>query len=507
MGLIVPLLMVEVPPLTDYPNHLARALFLAIGANDPIMSKIFAPNWQIAPNLAIDILLPPLLRIMPPLIGGKVFLGFAAVLPASGTIALNRACFERRSYWPLAVGLVVYNVPFLLGFINFQIGVGVALWGTAAWIWMARRHPVLGIFVGALFGLAAFFSHLFAFALYGLLIGCWEAGSVIQRGLRSDGIALFVVRRLGSAMVALIAPLLLYLVSPFAGTGGAVFRYGWLTKLKTLAVPVAGYSPLLTYGILAVLGLILAGLLVTRRLRIAPLAFLAFPLLTVLFFALPTGAKGVFYIDTRVPVMMGFLLFAATLPRVSRPVGVVIFLAIAALFIARMSLIGRVWVEAQQDVADVRAVLVPVTPGSRVLAVDALVDTSNGPIVPSRSLARTYPNSFWHYASFAFIDRQAFWADAFTLSGQQPVISQPYYDRSGKAGAFPMPTLQMLTGAGLAPGKPKPSHLTDWPSKFDYILVVNASAGPDLGKFLPGKLRLVARHGFAALLAVRHPAR
>jgi hypothetical protein len=505
LGLIMPLLLVEVPPLTDYPNHLARALFLAFGATDPVMSKMFAANWQIAPNLALDIVLPPLLQIMPPLIAGKVLLGFAAVLPATGAIAFNRACFERRSYWPLAVGLVVYNVPFLLGFINFQIGVGVALWGAAAWVWMARYLPLSGAMFGVLFGLAAFFSHLFAFALYALLIGCWEAAGVFQRGLRSDGIVPFTVRRLGSATIALIAPVILYLISPLAGTGGAVFRNEWLTKLKTFAVPVAGYSPALTYGILAGLGLILAGLLITRRLQIAPLAFLAFPVLTLVFFALPTGAKGVFYIDTRIPVMMGFLLFAATLPRVPRNVGVAIFLAIAAMFVARMSLISRVWIDAQQDVSDVRAVLSAVTPGSRVLAVDDLVDTSNGPIVRSRSLAHDYPNSFWHYASFAFIDRRAFWSDAFTLYGQQPVIAQPYYDRSGNPGAFPMQNLQLLTGADPIPGKPKPSYLTDWPSKFDYILVMNASSDPELGKFLPGKLRLISKQGFAALFEVRHP--
>jgi hypothetical protein len=505
LGLILPLLLVEVPPLTDYPNHLARALFLAFGATDPIMSKMFAANWQIAPNLALDIVLPPLLRIMPPLIAGKVLLGFAAVLPATGAIAFNRACFELRSYWPLAVGLVVYNVPFLLGFINFQIGVGVALWGATAWVWMARQQPVLGVAVGIVFGVAAFFSHLFAFALFALLIGCWEAAVVFQRRLKSDGIVPFAVRRFGYATIALIGPAVLYLVSPLAGTGGAVFRNQWLTKLKTFAVPVAGYSPLLTYGILAVLVLILAGLLITGRLRIAPLAFLAFPLLTLVFFALPTGAKGVFYIDTRIPVMMGFLLFAATMPRVPRPIGAAIFLAIAVMFVARMSLISRVWIDAQQDVSDVRGVLSVVTPGRRVLAVDDLVDTSNGRIVRSRSLAHDYPNSFWHYASFAFIDRRAFWSDAFTLYGQQPVIAQPYYDRSGNPGAFPMQNIHLLTGVDAIPGKSKPSYLTNWPSKFDYILVMNASSDPNLEKFLPGKLRLISKQGFAALFEVRHP--
>ncbi|MBB3695866.1 hypothetical protein [Sphingomonas sp. BK580] len=439
---------------------------------------------------------------MSPILAGKILLSIAAIMPATGAIALNWACYRQRSYWTLAVGLVVYNLPFLLGFINFQIGVGIALWGSAIWIWMARRQPVAGIGMGVLFGLATFFSHLFAFGFYALLIGCWEFATVVQRGWRSHGIVPFAIRHLGSAAIALIPPLILYVASPLAGTEGAVIRRGWATKLSTLSVPVAGYSPLLTYGILTALGAIFAALLVTRRLQIAPFSLIAFPLLTLIFLVLPTGAKGVYYIDTRIPVMMGFLLFAATLPRLPRPIGAAVALAIAALFVVRIALIGRVWIDAQQDVSDVRAVLASVTPGSRVLAVDASSNNLDTAILRSRLMAYGYPNSYWHYAALAFIDRRAFWADAFTLYGQQPVIATPPYQQSSNPGGFPMQDISALASQDPRPKSQKPEYLTNWETKFDYILVMNADSGRNLPTTAWANLHLVSRQRFAMLLKV-----
>ena len=504
LGLVIPLLLVEVPPLADYPNHLARGVFLAFGAGDPVTSHMFAANWQIAPNLALDLILPPLLFVMSPLIAGKVLLAIAALLPATGAIALNQACFKRRSFWALGVGLVVYNVPFLLGFINFQIGVGVALWGAAAWIAIAPERTAQRVIVGAAFALVAFFSHLFSFAFFGTLIGCAEAAAVYSRGPLNRETIPFAIRRLGSVAIALVLPVLLYLVSPLANTRGSVFRNNWVEKIKTLAVPFAGYAPRQTYIILGALAAILALLVFTRKLRIAPLTFFALPLLIVAFFILPTGAKGVFYIDTRIPVMMGFLLFAATMPRRSRNIELGIYSVLTVLFASRILLISQVWLAAQSDVQQVRSALATVTPGSRVLAVDAISPDPNQEPVRFRALARAYPRSYWHYASFAYIDHHAFWADAFTLYGQQPVVSLPTYEPSSNPGAFSMQNYRLLANpAAMGPVK-QPTYLTNWQSKFDYILVMNADKDMQLERFLPQKVSFVSRNGFAALLKVKH---
>ena len=53
--LLVPVLLVEVPPILDYPNHLARCYVLAFGGTDPILQQMVTANWRLIPNLAVDL--------------------------------------------------------------------------------------------------------------------------------------------------------------------------------------------------------------------------------------------------------------------------------------------------------------------------------------------------------------------------------------------------------------------------------------------------------------------
>ena len=50
----LPLFVVEIPPILDYPNHLARLWLLSMSPPDPILSSMYAPDWHLLPNLAID---------------------------------------------------------------------------------------------------------------------------------------------------------------------------------------------------------------------------------------------------------------------------------------------------------------------------------------------------------------------------------------------------------------------------------------------------------------------
>ena len=54
LALVAPFFAVDVPPVLDYPNHLARLYVLAFGASDPVLRTMYAPHWQIVPNHAID---------------------------------------------------------------------------------------------------------------------------------------------------------------------------------------------------------------------------------------------------------------------------------------------------------------------------------------------------------------------------------------------------------------------------------------------------------------------
>src|SRR5206468_5615934 len=117
--LSAPLLLVDVPPVLDYPNHLARLFILANAGQDPVLDGIWQPHWAVIPDLGIDLLIPPLMRILPPFEAGKIMLALALLLPVAGTVAYSRAAFRERLYWPMMAGLMAYNLIFVLGFINY----------------------------------------------------------------------------------------------------------------------------------------------------------------------------------------------------------------------------------------------------------------------------------------------------------------------------------------------------------------------------------------------------
>src|SRR5690348_18454188 len=94
-----PFLLVDVPPIQDYPNHLARLFVLADRSQDPILAAMYEPRWRIIPNLAIDIIGPPLLDLLPVHVAGRILLAAALLLPLVGVIVYARAAFAAWSAW------------------------------------------------------------------------------------------------------------------------------------------------------------------------------------------------------------------------------------------------------------------------------------------------------------------------------------------------------------------------------------------------------------------------
>ena len=180
-GLAAPVLAVQVPPLTDYPDQVWRAVLSWRSARRTrVLRTMFSPHWELIPNLAIDLILPPLMAC-PPLLAGRLVVLLAVLLPATGAIALSRACFGRLSLWQLGVGFVAYNAIFLIGMLNFQLAAGVALWGAAAWVAGRDHHPVRAVLTGAGFATVAFVFHMFGLLFFALLIGCAELAAIARR--------------------------------------------------------------------------------------------------------------------------------------------------------------------------------------------------------------------------------------------------------------------------------------------------------------------------------------
>jgi hypothetical protein len=304
--LLAPLLIADVPPVLDYPNHLARLVLLAAGPDDAVLGPIFTPHWTIIPNLAGDVIGLALLRVLPVHVAGRCLLGGVLLLNLAGVLALHRALFGRRSFWPLGSVLVAYNSTFLLGFLNWQIGSGLAMLFTAAWLIWRERRPVASIIGAAVASVLLFFCHLMGLVFFLVLI----VGAEV-RAMRNVRAALI---RSAGLLVVLAGPILLASLTALRDEQVAAHWPRADVKLVNAASPFINYvfaldmiSAVLVYGGI-VLGVV-AGWLV-----LAPRAVLAVAVLPVAYVVLPFDLMSASFIDMRVAVMLGFLMFAAVDP-------------------------------------------------------------------------------------------------------------------------------------------------------------------------------------------------
>ena len=138
-------------------------------------------------------------------------------------------------------------------------------------------------------------------------------------------------------------------------------------KLENAASPFINYSfPLDVISAALVYGGIPSGV-ACGWLAVAPRALPAIVVLPVAYFLLPFDLASGSFLDMRVAIMFGFLVFAAVDPLRGNSKHIrVIFAAGAALFAVRMAVVAGVWTEHRHDLAELRAVIADVPAGAKV---------------------------------------------------------------------------------------------------------------------------------------------
>ena len=487
--LLGPLLIADVPPVLDYPNHLARFVLLAAGPDDPVLGRMFTPSWSIIPNLAIDVIGPPLLHVLPVHVAGRCLLGGILLLNLAGVLALHRALFGRRSYWPLASGLVAYNSGFLLGFMNWGVGSGLAMLFAAAWVTWREVRPATTIAVAVVASVILFFCHLMGVMFFLLLIGSVELHAI--RTCRD------VLVRSAALLAVVAAPTVLAFLAPIHDQPLATHWMDLHDKVIQIASPFINYDITLDLITAALLYGGVAICVAVGWFVFAPRAIAAVVVLVMVYAASPFDLMSASFVDTRVAIMLGFLLFAAVDPsRVTHPAA---HRAIAAglylLFAVRMAVLADAWTDHRQDLADLRAVIALVPPGARVYMTNVPQDEAPaywdaGP--RSRRLSNTLRTDF-HMPALLIIERGAFWPILFANPTQQPIRLRPAYARLAQE-AHDLPSHAALVA--------DPSRGSDALRDFDFVLMLETGADTAAANFVPRCLALVARTDFAALFRV-----
>ena len=273
-------------------------------------------------------------------------------------------------------------------------------------------------------------------------------------------------------------------------------------KFAQLASPFINYLFSLDVATAAlVYGGVLLGV-ASGWLTLAPQAAFAAAGLMILYIALPYNLMGTSYVDTRVAIMLGFLIFAAVSPaRLPSLFSRAIAATLVMLFTVRVVVVAAVWTEHRRDLADLRAVMASVPPGATVYVTD--VPPKEAPQYwNTRSHSRRLSNDVRtnsHLPALLLIERGAFWPFLFANPVQQPIRLRPVYAALVRAGDLHPPLSHAVLRADPDSGS---AALRD----FDFALMLEAGADQELATFVPKCLTLLSRNDFAALFRVRHGA-
>ena len=428
LALAAPVLAMSVPWFCDLYFHMARMVVLE-NPHAAHISDWYRPDWRLVPNLAMDLVVPSLAKAIGTAAATRVFMALTLVLTFTGTIALHHAIHRKLTWFPLLAGLFIYNWITFLGFANVLFGNALMLWAAALWFWSRERTLAFRIALGATCAVALYVCHLFALALYGLVVAGAELARLRQERPLS---AHMVARSLALTAAPFLLPLALLLTSRTiaASTPGidyvpAAKLFAWLTPFITVDLPV---DLAIAAGTLVLLWLLVRQQALHVASELRP-ALAALPLLVLV---IPTSFFGTDLADFRLPALGIFIAVAACRcgERASRRLQRGVVAGAAALFALRMAGIAIDFATAEPEIRAVAQQYRALEPGAVLFTgtfehPSFLVDLFAKPENWRAPWQRRDVVPFRHIGTMALLYQPVLVPETTMIDGQQPVAMLP----------------------------------------------------------------------------------
>jgi len=462
----IPVLTHQLPPLSDYVNHLARMHVIGTIDNDPYLAKFYEIQWQIIPNLIMDLIVPTLARVMNIYLAGQLFLISTLVVILSGTLALNRALTGRWSVLPLVAAPLLYNNLLLVGVMNYLVGVGIALWALAAWISLRDRAWPWRFAASAAFVIALFFCHLFSVGLYGIGLLAYE----VQRLWMTRD------RPLKGRLLDFCATVIPYLpVIPLlmaSPTWGLAQEFSWepTGKVDGLMFVFDVYYDFIAFALLAVAALALIWAVRHKVMRFHATGWLLLGIGSVVYFAMPRMLFATYMADQRLPIGLAFMILACLDLELRHRIVRQGFAAVLIILVTvRVAEVQITWNKLSRSVESVHKSVYQIERGASVLV--AYADTRGGDDVRDLGLM--------HAACLAMIERSALVTTAFTVPGKQILrVREEYSERADTEDGTP-PSVEQLLVAAEKPQVENAAYWQHWTKQYDYIYVLFTEKGAE----------------------------
>lgn len=385
---LIPLCATPLLPFVDHYEHLARFYILAHINEYPELLAHYTPAWALLPNLGLDLIGTGLMKILPPLAVAHILIGGLFLLIYLGILFIHHTLFHKVPLWLCCLaGCLCFNFILHWGFTNYLMAFGLTLWALGAWIRLATR-PLTQALVGCVFALLIFFSHGFAFGVYGVILGAMELsrwlfatpGKLLSKLLNIPALA----RLMAPVAVQAVAPVLLFLSMPTSGenvtqSGENLSKHiasGGLTDRIILEIEHRLYvaarvmeSPYMWLDFASIAVILVAGLWLTFRGALKPYTgwWGAAAAIAVLFLILPPNAFGASFLPDRLPLNMAAVTFAMlSIPdreAVAKRAATIIF---GTVFIVRIAATTFGWYEYRQPYTEYLNAIDVIEPGSLI---------------------------------------------------------------------------------------------------------------------------------------------
>lgn len=486
----IPIITHPLPPLEDYINHLGRMHVITNIGHDRDLARFYEIDWQIVPNLMMDLIVPTLARLTNVYLAGQLFTVLIFVLIMSGMLALNRVLFGRWSVLPLVAFPLLYNHIFLVGVMNYQFGIGLALWGLALWLAVRERTWPIRLLISTVIVFALFICHLFAVGLYGLgllaveLLRLWD---LRHRPLRASMLELVVT----AVPFLLVLPLLL--MSP---TWQLLGEYEWEPrgKIDGLAYVIEVYSDIVAFLVAGVLTAAAIWAARHRLLQFHPVGWMLLAVGGIVYLGMPRKIFATYMADQRLPIALAFMVIACIhLELRHRLVRRGFIALLLVVLVVRVMEVDVAWAQLSSSVLEFRNSVKRITRGSTVLV--ATADPSGGDDVRDLGLV--------HAACLAIIERSALVSSAFTVSGKQIMHVKPAYVGQVDTEDEEVPSVDQLIVSTVSRDEGKQEYWGMWQTRFDYVYVLFTE--DDAANPAPDFLTLVYDGGRFQLFRVNKP--
>jgi hypothetical protein len=488
-AVLLPLFATPVLPIIDLYDHLARFFILSRIGTDRMFQMYYQAHWALLPNIGVDIIGTPLMKILPVASTGHVLIAIILAVLYGGVLAFHRV---RTGEWSLLTAVLLapllYSYVLNWGFINFLLGLGLAFWTASFWI-ANRDRPKIAVPVACLCAAAIYLAHGVAFALYWLLIAALETGYAIeQRPLRIGP----AFRNFAAIAAQAIVPIALFAawhakevaakpIPTAADPLVAHQAHNGLYRLSTILRVEEG--PAYWFD-LATLTLQLAAIALLLSKRSASIPRNSWPpvaLGLILMIAVPSKLFGAFYISDRMPLFaalcaLGCLSFVGFGRHAADRLAGTVIVSVAAV---RLAVTAVAWHGYGAQYREFQSLEPKIAQGSLVSEV----------MIGAGHHETKVPRCEMFGPMLVLDDRAA--APLFSDPNQQPLVKTGRLKTAAESlqGAVPVPRPETVDYRPYMAGAIK--------AGFDYLLVCNANL---LSQPLPAGLEVIGKTAHFQLL-------